>query len=129
MFMNSRDAGFTIVESLLAAFIIILLWFTVFSVFSTVKKGMNHSESYYMAAFLGKTLMENARGAGFDNVSSYSGSQAINGVSNGAQFVLNISYVVNVTLLSPTKKRVWTVMSWQDGSSNKQVVLETLLVK
>ena len=128
--MNSRCAtGFTILESLLATFIIILLWLSLFSVFSTLKKGMNHSENYYMAAFLGKTLMENARTAGFDNVSSYSGSQSVNGISNGAHFVLNISYIVNVELLSPTKKRVWTVMNWREENGNKQVVLETLLGK
>lgn len=127
--MNKYSGGFTLVEACVSVFILLVLWLTEFSVFSSVRQGLSLTENHFNASVIGKSLLDEINGASFDNIVASAGTKTITGMNNGAPFYRTISYVVNVAALSVNKKRVWVVMSWRELSGNKQVVLETLVIR
>lgn len=127
--MKNNKYGFTIIETMLSMSIIFVLWFTIFSLFSFVRQGLHLSETHYNAAFLGKSLLNDANSLPFNEVIPLSGSQTLTGTYNGASFNQIISYNIFVEVIASNKKRVWAVMNWREPSGNKQVVLETIIVR
>lgn len=127
--MNKYSGGFTLVEAFVSVAIILVLWLTEFSVFSSVRHGLSLTENHFNAAVIGKSLLDEISGTSFDNIVASSGTKTITGTDNGAPFYRTISYAVNVGTLSANKKRVWVVMTWRESSGNKQVVLETLVAR
>lgn len=127
--MNKYSGGFTLVEACVSVSIVLVLWLTEFSVFSSVRQGLSLTENHFNAAVIGKSLLDEINGTNFDNIVASTGTKTITGMNNGAPFYRTISYVVNVATLTVNKKRVWVVMSWRESSGNKQVVLETLVIR
>ena len=75
------------------------------------------------------SLLDEARGTGFDGVMAVSGSKTLSGLNNGQPVSQVFNYSTNLQVISATKKQVWATVSWQESSQNKQVVVETILAK
>ncbi|MCL5037090.1 MAG: prepilin-type N-terminal cleavage/methylation domain-containing protein [Chloroflexi bacterium] len=123
-----KKKGFTLVESLVAIALLLLTLTIIFSLFTTTKKGLQLSESHVDAAFLGKTLLDDARKAGFGSVLPSTGSMTFSGTNNGAPFTRIINYGVTVQTLDTDKKLVTATMTWKESNAGKKVVLETIMV-
>ena len=127
--MNRFSNAFSLIEACVAVAIVLVIWLTEFSVFSSVRQGLSLTENHFNAAVIGKNIIDEINGTSFDNIAASTGTKTITGTDNGAPFYRTISYAVNVEVLSVNKKRVWAVMSWRESSGNKQVVLETLVIR
>ena len=123
-----KKKGFTLVESLVALALILLTLIIIFSLFTATRKGLHLSESHVDAAFSGKTLLDDARKAGFGSVLPSTGSMTFSGTHNGAPFTRVIDYSVTVQTLDTDKKLVTATMTWKESNADKKVVLETIIV-
>lgn len=123
-----KKNGFTLVESLVALALILLTIIIVFSLFTSTKKGLHLSESHVDAAFSGKTLLDDARKAGFSAVAPSTGSMTFSGINNGAPYSNIIDYSVTVQTLDTDKKLITATMTWKESNADKKVVLETIMV-
>lgn len=123
--------GFTIIEALIAIFLIVILLVSIFGMFASTRRSMQLSENHVKAAFFGQNLLENIRRFGFDNISPTptTGTYTFAGLDNGKPFSQLVNYSINVTNQDTDKKLVWVTLTWTEATGNKQVILETLLVK
>lgn len=119
--------GTTLVEVLVALFVLCLLFTLVFAVFPPAKEGLYIAEINANAAFLGESLLEQARSAGFSGVVPSSGSQTFSGLDNGLSFTETVNYTVGVQSVNAGEKEVWAVMTWSEPSGSRQMILETIL--
>lgn len=127
--MNRHSNAFSLIEACVAVAIVLVVWLTEFSVFSSVRQGLSLTENHFNAAVIGKSLIDEINGTSFDDIVASAGTKTITGTDNGAPFYRTISYTVNMSALSANKKRVWVTMTWRESSGNKQVVLETLVTR
>ena len=123
-----RNYGFSLVEALVAIFIIVILMVFVVNLFPFIYKGLALSENHVNAAYLGRSLLEEARRTYFDDIVSYSGTEATEIIKNGRKTRLNMDYKLDVSLIDEDKKQVWVTITWGDSSNQKKVVLETIIV-
>jgi len=124
-----KNCGFSLVEALVAIFIIVILLVFVMNVFPFVYKGLQLSENHTSAAFLGRSLLEKARRTAFDEILPYSGSKTFETIKNGKKIKLKMDYEVKVNIMAEDKKAVWAVVSWNENRGKKKVVLETIIVR
>ena len=124
-----KEFAFSLVEALVAIFIIVILLIAVMNIFPVVSKGLQLSENHISAAVLGRSLLENARTMYIDDIKPYSGSQTISGLKNGRTFTLKMDYSLNVKeLVQGQKKQVWVAVKWNEVGLKKQVILETIII-
>jgi len=127
-----KKRGFTLVETLVAIFLLVILLVFIFSIFSTTRQGMRLSENHTNAAFLGRKILNEMYSIGFDNMVSISKrTYSLQGVNEGNPWVMNFDYQVDVVTDSiyNDKKTVWVTMEWQEKKGKKHVTLETVFVK
>lgn len=121
--------GFTLIETLMSIGLIVVMISFLVSVFPTARKGLQLSENHMNAAFLGRSVIDGVRAAGFDSAASSTGSVAFTGTDNGAPFSQTINYAVTVTSVDTDQKQVVITLSWHEAMGDKQIVVETLMVK
>jgi type II secretory pathway pseudopilin PulG len=121
--------AFTIIESLVSLFLIIVTAITLLSVFSTSKKGLQLSDNHVNAASLGYSLLENARKNAFDNITPVSGKYEYKGLNDNSQFSQNFSYDVKVETPETDQKRVWATVTWEEATGSKRITVETIIVR
>jgi type II secretory pathway pseudopilin PulG len=124
-----KRKGFTIIESLIAIFLTVFISIFIFSFFTTVRQGMNLAENHSNASLIARSLLEDARRAGFDNVAASSGVRTVNGLNDSRPFGQIFNYTISVQNVNPEKKAVWATVTWSEESHGKKVVLETIIVK
>jgi len=124
-----KEVAFSLIEALVAIFIIVILLIAVMNVFPAVYKGLQLSENRMSAATLGRSLLEQARNTYIDDIKAYSGSQTVTGLKNGKTFTLKMDYNLSVKeLVKGQKKQVRATVKWNDEGRNKQVILETIII-
>ncbi len=124
-----KELAFSLIEALVAIFIIVILLIAVMNVFPAVYKGLQLSENHISAATLGRSLLEQARNTYIDDIKAYSGSQTVTGLKNGKTFTMKMDYTLSVKeLVRGQKKQVWTTVNWNDGGRSNQVILETIII-
>jgi len=124
-----KELAFSLIEALVAIFIIVILLIAVMNVFPAVHKGLQLSENHMSAAVLGRSLLEQARNTYIDEIKAYSGSQTITGLKNGNSFTLKMDYNLSVKeLVKGQKKEVWATVNWNEAGRKKQVILETIII-
>ncbi|MCE1248240.1 MAG: hypothetical protein LWY06_16490 [Firmicutes bacterium] len=117
------------VEALVALLLTVMMVFFIFTMFPNTQKALMLSENHVSAANMARGLLMDARKAGFDGVSAYSGSKTITGVNNGMQYNRVFSYNVNVQAVNKTKKLVWVIITWSEDGKSKKVTMETIMTK
>lgn len=127
-FTVGLSKAYTLLEVLVAVFVLVIFIVVVFDIFPVTRRALALSENHLNAAFLGNSLLEQARTAGFNNIAPTSGSRTFSGTDNGNAWTQTIQYNVEVQSLSADKKRIWATMTWHDFTGDKQVVLETTIV-
>jgi prepilin-type N-terminal cleavage/methylation domain-containing protein len=124
--------GFTLVETLVAIALLVILMVFILTMFSTTRQAMRLSENHTNAAFLGRMVLNEVYGAGFDNmVSTSKRTYSLQGVNEGNPWVMNFDYQVFVQADSVynDKKTVWVTIEWQEKKDKKKVTVETVYVK
>ena len=123
-----RNYGFSLVEALVAIFIIVILLAFVVNLFPFVYKGLQLSEDHLNAAYLGRSLLEQARRTYFEEIVPYSGSRTYETIKNGRKIDLKMDYKFEVSTFDEDEKQVWITLTWGDSSNKKKVILETIIV-
>ena len=124
-----RKRAFSLIESIVALSLILVVMIFVFNVFVITRKGIQLSENHANASTLGRSLLDEVRRAGFDKAVTTSGSQVFAGSSDGNAFSQTVNWTRNVQDVDTNKKIVWVVVSWHEASGDKQVVIETVIQK
>lgn len=124
-----HQRGISLIETLMAIFLTILIVSFTFEVYPTVAKSLHILENHTYAASLGNSLLNDAQLAGIDNVANYSGTKAVTGTNNGKAYSEMFNYVVNTQTVDANKKLVWVDITWNEGRLTKKVTVETILVK
>ena len=124
-----RSKGFTLVEALVSFLLIIFLVLFVLTVFPSVQRGVSLSGNHTNASYIARSLLDDARRAGFDAIAPSTGTQTLSGVNNGQAITVSFTYSVNVQLVDTDKKQVWAVVSWVERGVTRQVTLETLITR
>lgn len=117
------------VETVVSMALIGLLVVFLFSVFPGARAALAASENRGHAAWLGWSLLDQARAAGYEAVAPKSGSTTLKGVRDGVAYTRDVSWKVEVETVVEGKKRVWVTLSWSEPSGSKSVVLETLMAE
>ncbi len=120
--------GFTIIESLVAIFIALVLTVVVFGNFTNTRRGLSHSENAVNAAIVGKNVLNEARQVGFSDVSELTGSQTVTGAESNRPSYRQYEYHLNVEEINPEKKRLWVDVTWSESGQPRRLVVETLMV-
>lgn len=121
--------GTSLVETLVALSLIVVVTLFVFNLFVTTRKGLQLSENRASAAALGRSQLEEVRRAGFDNATAASGTYTMSGSHDGNASSVQLAWTRNIQVVDDTKKLLWIVISWHESTGDKQVVLETVLQK
>lgn len=124
-----RQKGISLIETLMAIFLTILIVSFTFEVYPTVAKSLHILENHTYAASLGNSLLNDAQLAGIDNVTNSSGTKTVTGVNNGLAYSEIFNYSVNTQVVDANKKLVWVEITWHEGRLTKKVTVETILVK
>ena len=117
--------GFTLVETVVALFILALLALFVTGVFPQLHRSVELSRGHSQAAHLGRSLLEAARRQEFPNLASWSGACSIPGEVAGRISTLEFTYAVDVVELAPGLKRVGAEVRWTTSSGGKRVDVQT----
>jgi prepilin-type N-terminal cleavage/methylation domain-containing protein len=127
--MKIRRSGFSLLEVMISMFLLTILGLFVFNLFPVIRRGMQFTENQIYAAYLGKSLLEQARASGFDALAPSSGSQTLSGTDNGVLFTQTINYTVSINSVTTGEKRIFATMTWHEATGNRRMVIETLLAK
>jgi len=121
--------GFSLVEALVAMALISFMVLSIFTVFPQARKGLALSENRLNAAYIGRSILDDQRSRDYDALAASTGSLALSGTNNNAPFSQQYNYAVNVNAVGTHKKHVWVVVSWKDKGGDRQVTMETIVVK
>ena len=124
-----RQKGISLLETLMAIFLTLLIVTFTYEVYPTVAKSLHILENQTYAASLGNSLLNDAQLAGIDNVTDYSGTKAVTGTNNGKTYSQIFSYAVNTQAVDANKKLVWADVTWNEKGKTRKVTVETILVK
>ncbi len=117
--------GFTLVETLVALFLLALLTIFVTGVFPQLHRSVELSRGHSQAAHLGRSLLEAARRQEFPNLASWSGACTIPGEVAGRVSALEFTYAVEIIELEPGLKRVGAEVRWNTSSGGKRIDVQT----
>lgn len=121
--------GFSILEAVVALGLIVMAALILVQVFPSSRKGLQLSESHVHASYAARSLLDEARRAGFDSVAPRGGDFTQQGIIDGAATTQAFLYSVDVANLDGERKLVWATVTWREATGSKKVVLETLLTK
>lgn len=129
--MNTQK-GFTLVETLVAIFLVVVLIGAVFSIFSSTRKGLSLSENHTNATMVGRSVLNELYNSGYANITSAPRKTvSLSGYNNGNRSAMNYDYTVDVqedTTLH--NKDVSVTVTWPEsavpGRQSKRVIVETV---
>lgn len=110
-----RPKGVSLIETLMAIFLTLLIVTFTFEVYPTVAKSLHILENHTYATSLGNSLLNDAKLAGIDNITNYSGSTNVTGTNNGKAYSEVFYYVVNTQTIDADKKLIWADITWNEG--------------
>jgi general secretion pathway protein I len=123
--MRSREAGFTLIEVLVAISILGMSLVLIFSIFSQGLKAIQIDKAYSTAVILAKSKMDE-----IDLVETLEAGEEEGTVSGGFQWRRVVAELPeDLETVSERRNRLYNirvVVSWQKGQKKRQVVLETL---
>lgn len=122
-------AGFSLAEALVSCSLVVVAVLTLMQVFPTTRKSLQQSEARTYAAFLGQTLLQDARRQGFGAIGASAGRREYSGLDNDASHALSIDYRLDVEPLEVGTKRVWATMTWHEPTGDKRLVMETIVAR
>lgn len=125
----SKERGFSLVEAIVALFLVIITAIVLLNIFPASRKGLQLSENRVSAASLGSSILEDARKKKFDNISTSTGSFEYKGTDNGSPFSQNFNYKLNVQLVNPDTKLLWVDVTWTEATGSKKATVETIRTK
>lgn len=130
-----KERGFTLVEALVAIFLIVILIGFIFSIFSTTRQGLNLSENHVSAVILGRSILSEMYNLGYGNVTAVAWTTyMMSGLNAGNKWVMGFDYKVDVvnTSIYDDEQTVAVTVKWLEphaqgtGSQSRQVVLESI---
>lgn len=125
---RQRGRGFTLIEAVVAMFLIGLAISFAFQVFPRARESSQGHQDHVRAALLGEGLLQRARAVAFDELASYSGEESYQGLADGHPFSRTMRYQVQVTLAGTDRKRVAAEVTWTDGGGrSRRFVAETVV--
>lgn len=123
-----NSSGWILMEGLVSFFVLILVTGILLLLLPSTRNGMNLSTHRLHAAFLAKTLLEEARSRSFSEVKPFSGAENMEFIHNGVKQNIRFSYRFEVETKDIDKKDLWGVVSWKETDKLKEIIVETVLV-
>lgn len=123
-----KQRGFSMVEALISIALILIAGFALIKLIPAAKMGLKLSENHVYAAYLGRSLINEAQMAGFNNIAPVTGTVEYKGVNDGAPFSQVFSYKTELQTTDTDKKYLWATITWHETTGDKKVVLETIVV-
>ncbi|MCE1246327.1 MAG: hypothetical protein LWY06_06765 [Firmicutes bacterium] len=117
------------VESIISILLMLLLAIFVFTTFPSIRMGLHLSQDHVNAAIIGRSLINDARKAGFDNITASSGTKTLSGTDNGAPYNQTYNYNFSSQTVAADKKVVWATVTWNESGKQKSVTVESIIVK
>ena len=124
-----NQKGISLLETLMAMFLTILIVVFTFEVYPSIAKSLHILENHTYAASLANSVINDAKSTGFDNIVTSSGSKKISGTRNGLPYSEEFNYTLNVQNADANKKVVWAEVTWNEAGKTKKVTIETIVVK
>lgn len=121
--------GMSLVEVLVAFGVLTLAATVSLQVLSSTRRGHSRSEARNSAAFVARSLLDQARSAPFDTLAGSSGVVTVPGIRDGQAFQRTYNQTTSVVDQGNDLKRVWVSVSWSETGGPSTVVLETLVFK
>ncbi|GEM_PF-3092813 len=124
-----RPPGISLVEALVSLGLIALSATVLVRILPSARQGMTLSEHHLDAAFLGRSLLEQARSQGFDGVSPGQGRLTQAETRDQVESVQEFLYALEVAAPAPDRKYVWVTVNWREPGGPKSLVMETILTE
>lgn len=136
-----KENGFSLIEVMVALFLLFMLLIFVFGTFITTRKALQFTEDRTNALFLGHSLLNDVRSLNYatlpappanpnDCSNIMNGSRTFNGMDNGASFSRVINYNVCVPQavgIGAGGRLIRAIMTWTEDNQNKTLTMETLI--
>ena len=122
-----RPRGVSLVEALVCLGLIALSATVLVRILPSARQGMALSEHHLDAAFLGRSLLEQARSQGFGGVSPGQGSLVQREVRDRVESLQEFLYSLEVASPGANRKQVWVTVRWREPGGQKSLVMETIL--
>jgi len=126
---RGRRRGVSLVEALVCLGLIALSATVLVRILPSARQGMALSEHHLDAAFLGRTLLEQARSQGFEGVAPGQGRLTQAETRDRVESVQEFLYSLEVASPASDRKHVWITMRWREPGGQKSLVMETLLTR
>ena len=124
-----RLLGISLIEALVCLGLIALAATVLVRILPSARQGTISYEHHLDAAFLGRTLLEQARSQGFEEVSPREGKLVQTEVRDQVESLQEFLYSLEVTSPAPSQKNVWVTVSWREPNGQKSLVIETILTE
>jgi len=124
---RGRRRGVSLVEALVCLGLIALSATVLVRILPSARQGMALSEHHLDAAFLGRSLLEQARSQGFGGVSPGQGSLVQREVRDRVESLQEFLYSLEVASPGANRKQVWVTVRWREPGGQKSLVMETIL--
>lgn len=128
------EKGFTLVESLVAAVLLVLLVGFIFTIFISTRQGLRQSENHITATMLARSVLNDVYLLGYDPIPVGTGVRkdiyTLEGYDGGNKWGMKFFY--NVDVLEDTayqNKTVIVKFTWEEKGRQENVILETVYTK
>lgn len=130
-----RTAGFTLLEAVVALFLLFTTIVVSFSVVAQVRKAMHLSWSTSQAAFVARDVLNQERAVPYTQLvptpgvtpSPVSGAYTLRGVRDGQAFTQEMLYAATYALPTADTLQITVTVSWQDVGATRRLALETIV--
>lgn len=122
-----RRRGTSLVELLVALGLLALTVTIAFEVLGTSHRAHGVAEGRTAAAFLARSVLDQARATDFAALAGSTGTTTVAGVRNGQPVSWQFQHALNVETASLNTRRVWVTVTWREGRTPASVTLETVL--
>ena len=127
--MLRAERGMSLVEVLVAFGLLALAATLAFQVLATTRRSHAQSEARTAAAFLGRSLLDEARAADFETLANREGTSTLTALRDGRQVSTRYDFTLAVQPAGADLKRVWATVTWREGSSQPTQVVETFIFR
>ncbi len=122
----SDQKGFSLVEAIVALFLVIITAIVLLNIFPASRKGLQLSENRLSATALGSNILEDAGAKKFDDINELKGNFEYKGADNDAPFSQRFDYKLNVESINEDLKRLWVEVTWTEATGSKKAIVETV---
>ena len=119
-----KNKAFTLIETMVAIFLFIIVLIFIMSVFSTTQLGLSHSEKRIKAMLVARGILNNLSRLKTDEIASFSGDYLIERVVNKKKAIDEFTYDVEV--IGTNKKTIKVTVEWREKHHTRSVVLQTI---